>query len=125
MHLVSLVSQKQHFSYAADHAAALARGTFLHRRVQAFLRRDPIADIGRAQAHATDPPVAALQRQRVVAVDGRLRAMKRADAEMYDADANALCFVLRPGNRCRQRLQRCKAEASHVVRRVTPSVAVP
>ncbi len=86
LHGVALILQKEHFAHAANDAPAHARGTLFDRRVQTVLRREPVAHLRRAQAHAADAPRAALERQCIVAVNGRLRAMEGTDPQVDDPD---------------------------------------
>src|SRR5438132_3510820 len=112
-HRVTLVAQEQHLAHAADHAAADAAWTLFDGRVEAILRRKPVANIRRAQAHAADPPGGGFQRQRIVAVNSGLRAMEGADAEMNDADVDGTRIVGRPGDGRGQRRQRTERKAAH------------
>ena len=91
--------EKQNFAHAPDNPPLHARRTFFHGRIETILRRQPIAHVGTAQAHAANSPCTALFFQRIVGVDRLVRAVKRADAEMDDADTGAARIVRRPRNR--------------------------
>src|SRR6185312_11420058 len=97
---------EQHFADAADDPTANPLRALADRRIQAVLRRHPVANARRAQAHATDAPAAAGMRERIVGVDSLMRAMKGADAEMNDADAGIADRVSRRCDVGRQAIER-------------------
>src|SRR5438270_2599359 len=100
--LLALIAQKQNLANAANDSTAYAGWAFFHRGIYAALRREPVANIRGAQAHAANPPVALIERKCIVAEYCRLRPVKRTDAEMNDANADAARVVGWPGDRCRQ-----------------------
>src|SRR5437773_8680119 len=104
-------AEEQNFAHAADDAALDARGTFLDGRIQTVLRHQPIADVGTAQAHTADPPRPALVRERVVGVDRLVRAMKSADPEMNDANADTARIVDRTRDAGRDPFERLLRQA--------------
>src|ERR1700676_2524908 len=84
----ALIAQKQNLANAADDSTAYACRALFHRGAHAVLRREPVANIRGAEAHAADAPVASIERKCIVAEYCGLRPMKRADAKMNDADAD-------------------------------------
>ncbi len=70
----------------ADHPQALARAVALGQGVQPVLGGELLHDCGAALADAADPPVTARGRDRVLGVHRLVGAVKRADAEVDDAD---------------------------------------
>src|SRR5438034_10305005 len=113
-HLLALCEEKTHFAYATDDAPSRSRRALLDSGIEAILRRQPVADVRRAQAHAAEAPRTGLQRQRVVRVHGGLGAMERADAEMDDPDAYASWIVRRLFDRRGQISERSQRQAFHI-----------
>ena len=111
---VAVRAEEQDFAHAADDAPAQTFRALLDAGVQPILRRKSVAHVRRAQAHPTDAPGPLHPRQGIIGVDGRLRAMKRADAEMDDADGDQPRIVRRRGDRRRQVAQRGERQPCHV-----------
>jgi hypothetical protein len=77
-------------------------------RIQLILRRKRRRCGSVAQGHAENPPVAAAGADRVFREDGLMRAVKCAQSQVYDADAEVLKIMVGPphiGRQPRQRLQ--------------------
>src|SRR6202521_2031014 len=109
----ALIAQKQNLANAADDSTAYAGRAFFHRGIYAALRREPVANVRGAQAHAANAPVALIECKRIVTKHGCLRPVKRADAEMNDTDSDAARIVGWPGDRRRQRRQRVQRKPPH------------
>src|SRR5205807_7461791 len=111
--LFALIAQEQNLANAADDSTAYAGRAFFHRGIYAALRREPVANIRGAQAHAANPPVALIERKCIVAEYCCLRPVKRTDAEMNNTDSDAARVVGWPGDRGRQRRQRAQRKPPH------------
>ena len=68
----------------ADLAAVYA---LFDERIEAVLRTHLVAHIARTQRHAQDAPITALCGHGIVGIGCLMRAMKRADTEMHNANA--------------------------------------
>src|SRR5207245_10815674 len=99
---VAVLAEEQDFDHAADDAPAQTFRALLNAGVQPILRRKPVAHVRRAQAHPTDAPRPLRLCQRIIGVNARLRTMKRADAEMDDADVYQPLRVCTRAEPCRE-----------------------
>src|SRR5450432_2085970 len=64
--LRSLIAEENDFTHTANDPSANSSGALFHRGVETVLWHEPVANVGRAQAHAADSPMACLERERIV-----------------------------------------------------------
>src|SRR5207244_4308785 len=100
------IAAEEQLAYAADDAITHAAARFLDDCVQAILRPEALAYIGRSQADPADRPWTAGERERIIGVHRLMCPMKRADAQMDDADRQRGAVVTRLHDRAWQYRQR-------------------
>jgi hypothetical protein len=110
----------------SDDVQRLALGAAHRDRIEPVLRLERMARLRGAQARAADRPVRLARREPVIDIDGPMRAMKRADAEMHDADAGGGDVVRRPRDLGGQRGERLQRQPGHFAGswRARPTICV-
>ena len=81
-----LLGCEQRLAEHSDHARLLVRAVALDQRVEIVLRAERLAHGGTAQARPADAPRSGHICERPLGEDGLMRAVKRAQSQVSDAD---------------------------------------
>ena len=90
---VAFLRSDDHICNRTDDADIAAVCAVFDERIEAVLRAHLVAHIARTQRHAQDAPITDFCGHCIVGIGCLMRAMKRADTEMHDANAACIAVI--------------------------------